>query len=409
MKTIFWKYISMGKILYIECYSGASGDMLMGALLGLFQDKSFFIDELNKLDKIKNDFQLKISQLMKNSISATDVEVMLTRHEHNHRGLEDIKNIILSSNIESGAKETAINIFTRLAIAEAKVHNTDINSIHFHEVGAIDAIVDITGFSILLNKLDVDKIIFSPVSTGSGTVKCAHGIMPVPAPATLEIIKDAKMPVINNIKAESELLTPTGAAIIATVNNGFSDLPPFKTIEAVSYGSGKRNFKEFSNIVRAVLGYEVNNISEQDIWLIETNIDDMQPEIYDYIFEKLFSSGALDVFITPIIMKKTRPACILSVLCEDKNMQTIQEIIFAETTSFGIRSQKVHRSVLNREMKTLNIQELGQLKIKEGRDCSGRLMSMKPEYEDCARIAKERNIPLKEVYRIINRHLGSDL
>lgn len=399
----------MGKILYIECYSGASGDMLMGALLGLFQDKSFFIDELNKLDKIKNDFQLKISQLMKNSISATDVEVMLTRHEHHHRGLEDIKNIILSSNIESGAKETAINIFTRLAIAEAKVHNTDINSIHFHEVGAIDAIVDITGFSILLNKLDVDKIIFSPVSTGSGTVKCAHGIMPVPAPATLEIIKDAKMPVINNIKAESELLTPTGAAIIATVNNGFSDLPPFKTIEAVSYGSGKRNFKEFSNIVRAVLGYEVNNISEQDIWLIETNIDDMQPEIYDYIFEKLFSSGALDVFITPIIMKKTRPACILSVLCEDKNMQTIQEIIFAETTSFGIRSQKVHRSVLNREMKTLNIQELGQLKIKEGRDCSGRLMSMKPEYEDCARIAKERNIPLKEVYRIINRHLGSDL
>lgn len=391
----------MKKICYFECFSGASGDMLLGALLGSGIDKDWFLNELKKIKDIQDHFEVKISDVVKKGISANDADVILPHHEHHHRGLNDIIKIINSSDIDQKAKELAIKIFTTLAIAEAKVHNAEINTVHFHEVGAIDAIVDIVGFSILFTSLNIDKVIVSPVNVGSGFVNAAHGVLPVPAPATLEILKEAGWPVNNLIKIEGESLTPTGAAILATIKTEFGSFPAFENITSVSYGAGKKNFENIANVVRLVIGEVSEELSEcESVCVIEANIDDMQPEFYDYIITKLFEKGALDVYLTPIIMKKSRPACKISIICAENLKSLLAKIIFEETTTLGIRSYKSDRSILKREFVKVSLDELGEITIKIAKDPSGKVLSYKPEYEECIKLAQMHNIPVKQVYQL---------
>jgi len=390
----------MKRICYFECFSGASGDMLLGSLLGTGIDKSWFLNELDKIKAIQGCFEVKISNVVKKGISAVDANVILAHHEHHHRGLDDIIKIINSSGIDSKAGNLAIKIFTTLAKAEAKVHNQDINSVHFHEVGAVDAIVDIVGFSILFTSLNIDKVIVSPVNVGSGFVNAAHGTLPVPAPATLEILKESGWPVDNSVKIEGESLTPTGAAILATINNEFGSFPAFDQIISVSYGAGKKDFENIANIIRVSLG-EVSEITLFDndtVYVVETNIDDMQPEFYDHIISKLFDNGALDVYLTPIIMKKTRPACKVSIICTEKIKLLMEKIIFEETSTLGIRSYKTQRAVLKREFIKININGLGEVSVKIAKDNDGKILSAKPEYDDCAKLAILNNIPIKNIY-----------
>lgn len=391
----------MEKIWYFECFSGASGDMLMGALSGFLRDKRIYLDELKKISHIQNEFEVKISTVVKKGISATDADVILKKHEHHHRGLDHIKHIIENSDISQNAKNLATKIFTTLAEAEAKVHNTDINHVHFHEVGAIDAIVDIVGFSILFDILKIKKVIISPVNTGSGFVNAAHGILPVPAPATLEIIQKSGMPINTSINIESEALTPTGAAILATIKQEYGEwgkIPDFSQINEISYGAGKKDFEKIANVIRITCG----NIEKQEttnIWQIETNIDDMNPEFFELAMDRLYEKGALEVFMTPTMMKKSRPATILSVLCEEKDLENIEKIIFENTTTFGIRRFKVERNILKRTFQKVNIPELGEITIKTGYDKDGNIVTSKPEYEDILRIAKEKNLSIKEVLK----------
>lgn len=394
----------MDKICYFECFSGASGDMLLGALLGAKVEQDWFIKELKKIKSIENLFKVKISNVIKKGIAAVDVEVVLTHHDHCHRGLDDIVKIINSSEIEEKAKNLAVKIFTELGKAEAKVHNIDLNKIHFHEVGAIDSIIDIVGFSILFTHLNFDKVIVSPVNIGSGFVKCAHGMMPVPAPATLELVKCSSWPINNAVNIDGELLTPTGAAILSTIKTEYGNFPAFDKITSISYGAGKKNLQQIPNVIRCTIGKQ-NAQSRQPIWMIETNLDDIQPEFYDFIFEKLFNSGALDVFLTPVIMKKNRPANILSVICNQDIKNTVEKIIFQETSTFGIRSYKIDRNILNREFKKVQLDDIGEIFIKIGKDNAGNILSIKPEYEDCAKLAREKNISLKEIYKLAAKYI----
>jgi len=394
----------MKKVCYFECFSGASGDMLLASLLDTGIDQEWFKNELKKIEDIKDAFNINISKTLKKGINSTDVNICLIHHEHHHRGLNDIISIIHSSSINKSAKELAIKIFTNLARSEAKVHNCDINKIHFHEVGAIDAIVDIVGFSILFVELEIDTVMVSPVNVGSGIVKCAHGIMPVPAPATLELISSSNWPVYTPVKIESELLTPTGAAILSTIHDKFGNFPNFTRIKSVSYGAGKKNLDEIANVIRLTIGeIDVKDQNSDCVVLLETNIDDLQPEFYDHIFDKLFQSGALDVFLTPIIMKKSRPANILSVICHEDISEKLQNIIFEETSTFGIRTTILNRTILSREFKTIKIEDLGEVRVKIGRNTKGKIVSIKPEYDDCVKLAVD--VPLKIIYQKVFEQL----
>ncbi len=398
----------MKKVAFFECFAGASGDMILGALLDLGIDRDWFFKELEKIGDINNQYKIKISDILKKGIKATDVNVELEKHEHHHRGLSCIVNIIDSSEISVKAKDLAKKIFTNLAKAEAHIHQKSLDEIHFHEVGAIDAIVDIAGFSILYTSLNIDKVYVSPVNTGIGFVKCAHGTMPVPAPATLYLINESGWPIDNGSIEKTELLTPTGAAILITICDEFKTYPTFNKINKVAYGSGKKDLENLPNVLRLSIGEIERNFGSQDnIWVLETNIDDMQPEIYENVMNKLYKNRALEVYITPVIMKKSRPACVLKVICEQKHKNNLENIIFKETTTFGIRSYKVNRSVLNKEVIKANIENLGKISIKIGKNQQGEIISAKPEYEDCLKMTK--NMPLKEIYHIINDYIYKNI
>jgi len=390
----------MNRICYFECFSGASGDMLLGALLGSGINKGWFLGELGKIKDIQGHYEVKISKVFKKGISAVDADVILPHHEHNHRGLNDITKIINNSGIDFKAKDLAVRIFTTLAKAEAKVHNTDINLVHFHEVGAIDAIIDIVGFSIMFASLKVDRVIVSPVNVGTGFVNAAHGVLPVPAPATLEILKNSGWNIDNSTKIECESLTPTGAAILATVKTEFNTFPAFSKINSVSYGAGKKDFQNIANVIRLTVGEieEETYFDNDSVYVLESNIDDMQPEFYDYVIAKLLDNGALDVYLSPIIMKKSRPACKISVICSDKNKNLLEQILFEETSTLGIRSYKTHRTILKREFIKVNLEGLGKVSVKVAKDINGKILSVKPEYEDCLKIAIIRNKPIKIIF-----------
>lgn len=426
------------KVLYYDCFCGISGDMNLAALLDLGVEEAYLRQELSKL-MLDAEYDLQITKTNKNGISGTRVDVALKnamhdhthnldqdahhqdcdhdhghhhhRHEdrphtaaghghthHEHRNLKDIENIISASCLSDRVKEISLAMFMKVAAAEAKVHGKPLYEVHFHEVGAIDSIVDIVGAAVCLDYLQVDKIMASTVQLGGGFVKCAHGIIPIPAPATVEILRD--IPVKSGL-VPFETTTPTGAAILAANAGTFTDTMDF-AVDKIGYGIGHRDL-EIPNVLRVYLGYENKSEKQPEHYILETNIDDMNPELYGYIEEKLFDQGALDVFRTAIAMKKGRTATKLSVLVDEKREENVLAVIFRETTSIGIRKYKVEKIMLSRDFIKVNT-PYGSVTVKNAY-YHGEKVKYKPEYEDCKRIAREKNIPIARVYQEVYKSM----
>lgn len=443
----------MPKIAYLDCFSGISGDMFLGALVDAGVPAQLLEDTVKALDI---GARLEITQVKRNGIGATKVDVYargekdLPReeyweqrkqrkapprheehhshgpegahshqavellehnyaksgatsragvpapHEHTHgRGLKEIRETIGRAAISDGAKATAIAIFEALGAAEAKIHGTDIESVHFHEVGAVDAMVDIVGAAVGAEALGVEEIVCSPLNVGGGTVQCEHGTLPVPAPATLELLKDA--PVYSS-GIQAELVTPTGAAIVKTLAKRFATFPSM-TIEKSGYGAGTRDFSGHANVVRLIVGEAQPGhgakTSEETIVVLEANLDDLNPQIYGYVLDRLLEEGALDAFGLPVQMKKNRPGMLLTVLCRPADTARLTELLFMETTTLGVRQRQEARHALARKWVTVSTR-WGDVRMKLG-SMNGSVTNYAPEYEDCRRLAAEHRVPLKAV------------
>jgi len=385
------------RVLYYDCFAGISGDMNLAAMIDLGVDENYLRAHLAKLNI--TGYTLQVTKDQRHGISGTKVEVILDQKEdHVHRNLSDIEKIINNTQLSKKVKITAKEIFKRLAEAEACVHDKPIDEIHFHEVGAVDAIVDIVGAAICMDYLKVDKVLASTVELGGGFAKCVHGNLPVPAPATMEILKGIP---VKQGSAKFETTTPTGAAIISTLVDDFDDQVSIKA-EKVAYGIGHKKSDELPNVLRVYLGELTGEQTTTEI-LHECNIDDMNPEWYDHLMEKLFQAGAKEVFLTPLIMKKGRPAVKVSVLSTTDKSHEVRSIIYTNTTTLGIRSYKVTKDALERKLIPLNT-GWGEIIIKASY-YQGNLLHMKPEYDDCKRIAEEHSLSLQEVYKKINNLL----
>jgi pyridinium-3,5-bisthiocarboxylic acid mononucleotide nickel chelatase len=382
------------KILSYDCFSGISGDMNLGAMIDLGVDKTYLTDELNKLNL--EGWELLAEKSQRHGIQGTKVTVRQTRHEHTHRHLSDIEKIINDSNLDNKTKELSRKIFMKIATAEASIHGISIDKIHFHEVGAVDSIIDIVGAAICFNALKVDGVHVSSVELGSGFVNCDHGKLPVPAPATVEIIKNIP---VKKGGVDFEATTPTGAAILAVLGTDFSSDFPLK-IERTAYGVGQKEHPDVPNLLRVFLGEAIIRTgSGHEALHLECNIDDMNPEFFEYISDRLFKAGASDVFFSNIIMKKGRPGIILNIICETELADSLKTIIFTETTSLGIRTFPFRKDTLVRKFETLPT-IYGDVTIKRS-FYKEKEVSCKPEYDQCRRIAAERGIPLKEIYNNI--------
>jgi uncharacterized protein (TIGR00299 family) protein len=380
------------KIAYFDCFSGAAGDMIAGAMIDAGLDFEFLKSQLATLNLPEKNLELKTSETKRAGLLALRF-IPVIKEEHHHRHLEDIKKIINNSSITDKAKQTAIAIFDRLAQAEATVHGKDPNDIHFHEVGAIDSIVDIVSAAIGLDAMGIEKVYCSPLAVGGGTVKSAHGILPVPAPATAELLKC--VPTVGG-PIDKELLTPTGAAILTTVAESFGAMPQMK-IEATGCGAGTLDSEQIPNVVRLLIGQTVDEsqASADSVCLLETNIDDITPELIAAASQKLLAVGALDVWTTPIMMKHSRPAITLSVICLPADAVKLEQIIFEAGLTFGVRRQIMQRSKLTREFKAVATR-FGNIKIKFGR-LAGKIVNAKPEFADCEKAAAIHNVSVKEV------------
>ena len=378
------------KTAYFDCFAGISGDMTLGALLDAGADETLFRQELGKLQGIE--FDLRISKVIKNGIQAIDVDV-ITGESHHHRRLKDVTEIINSSALSDTVKSRAVDIFRRLAEAEGHVHGTSSEEVHFHEVGAIDAIVDIVGACIGIELLGIEQIIASPLPMGHGFVKAAHGLIPLPAPATVELLKGVP---VYSADIEGELVTPTGAAIVRTLATSFGDMPSM-SVSSIGYGAGKTKFP-FPNALRIMIGESASgsNLPSHKVSIVETNIDDMNPEFFDSVFERLFKAGALDVYLTPIQMKKNRPATLLSAICPTEKVDEVASIVLAETSSFGVRISHAERRCLDRKWETVST-EFGDIRIKIGL-MNGKPLTASPEYDDCKKAADTHGIPVRKVY-----------
>ena len=389
------------RILYYDCFAGISGDMNLGALLDLGVDPIYLVSELKKLN-IKG-FHLEITKDLRRGISGTKATVVVEDPDNEkHRHLRHVEEIINNSTLSDKVKTTSLKIFSLIAFAEAKVHQIEVERVHFHEVGALDSIADIVGAAICLEYLKVDKVLSAPIQLGGGTVKCAHGIMPVPAPATALIV--ANIPVKTGL-VQHEATTPTGAAIlVATVDEFTSEInfPITKT----AYGIGQRDVSEVPNVLRVYLSdteTAASGLKEESATIVECNIDDMNPERYEFIMEQLFEAGVADAWLTPIIMKKSRPANQLSVLCSPEKINKIKGIIFNHSTSIGLREYTVKKSVLSRVEKSVQT-KFGPITVKQS-ILEGKIVRSKPEYEQCKSIAKQHNISIEEVEREVIRNL----
>src|ERR1051326_2032990 len=463
------------RIAYLECFSGISGDMFLGALLDAGVPPEVFTRTVEALGV---DARLEISRVDRSGISATKLDVIAagekelpreefwaeelsnqrsavsteavsrqqsaispatalageptppgatvphehgyshehshgygqshshshdhehtrehgSKHTHSHRGLKEIRQIIQAADISQSAKDRAIKIFEALGAAEAKVHNSDIENINFHEVGAIDAIVDIVCASVGAEALGVDEWVCSPLNVGGGTVVCAHGAFPIPAPATLELLKNA--PVYCG-EIQKELVTPTGAAIVNVLASRFSQFPAMKT-EKIGYGAGTRNFKNSPNVLRLTIGETATQHESpfpiEEITVLEANVDDMTPQVFGYVMEQALQNGALDAFGTPVQMKKSRPGMLLTVLCRTEDSQKLTKLVLAETTTLGVRMRKESRAALTRRHVSVNTR-WGAVRMKLA-NLNGSISNYAPEYEDCRQIAKEQKVPLKTV------------
>ncbi|HZK40963.1 MAG TPA: nickel pincer cofactor biosynthesis protein LarC [Atribacterota bacterium] len=383
------------KIAYFDCFSGISGDMTVGALL----DAGLKIDTLEKeLKKLGlSGYQLEVNKVVKKGISATQFKVKI-KEEGVERRFKDILDILEKSKLDEEVKKETEKIFFNIAQAESKIHRKDIDKIHFHEIGGLDSIIDITSAVIGIKTLGIEEIHSSALPVGKGFVKCAHGVIPVPAPATLELLKN--IPIYSG-GIEGEMITPTGAGIISTLAKSFGERPSMK-IEMTGYGAGEKEFT-IPNLLRVSIGEKIlkdENLKDgylsDEAVLIESNIDDMNPEFYDHIMEKLFSQGALDVFLTPIQMKKNRPAHMLSIIVYEQNLKEILEVLFSESTTLGVRIREVKRLRLVQQ-NFIIATKYGKIKVKVGM-FKGKIKNIAPEYEDCKKMAQQYKVPLKEVY-----------
>jgi len=393
------------KILYYDCFAGISGDMNLGALLDLGIDKDYFFDEIKKIEI--DGYEIKITREQRKGIEGTRVKVLFEdkKDSHEHSGHKECKNlsiikgIIGKSKLDERVKQTAMLTFENLARAEAKVHGVGIDEIHFHEVGAIDSIIDIVGASICINYLKPDRILSSSVELGGGIVHCQHGNFPVPAPATSELLEG--IPVKIGL-CPFEMCTPTGAAILKTYVQDFADKVNFRILKS-GYGIGSREL-DIPNVLRVFLGEVFKNPEEVEESLLECNLDDMNPEVGEYLMEKLFKAGALDVFFTPIIMKKSRAAFKLNVLCTREREECLKEILFRESSTFGIRSVGVKKSALRREIKKVKTQ-FGEVSVKVA-FLGDKVIKNKLEYEEIKKIAEENNMSFIEVESYIKKEIG---
>jgi len=388
------------RILYYDCFAGISGDMNLGALIDLGVDPDFLIAELQRLNI--EGFHLEIQKDIRRGISGTKATVVIENQENEkHRHLRHVEELINQSTLAENVKTMSLKIFDLIAVAEGKVHNISKEHVHFHEVGALDSIADIVGAAICLDYLKVDKVLSSPIQLGGGMVKCAHGIMPVPAPATTEIVRN--VPVRTGL-VQHEATTPTGAAILVATVDEFTDQIDFK-IQKTGYGIGQRDVSEVPNVLRVFLS-ENDKMNEstmlEEAWMVECNIDDMNPEWYDHLFRKLFEAGASDVFLTPIIMKKSRPANTLSVLCNSKIKPEIKAIIFKNSTTIGLREYSVSKTVLERQERVIET-ELGKVNVKYSY-FKGKEIRFKPESDELTRLATLHGLSLNEVEKIINKN-----
>ena len=448
------------RVAYLDCFSGMSGDMFLGALVDAGVPARFFEDTVAAL---KIGARLEISRVSRSGIAATKVDVLVhgekelprevffeqqsraQKHEHDHghehgpthgpehvelrehnysqsgqepaqavapsphehehgRGLKEIREIIRKAGISEGAKRTAIAIFEALGAAEAKIHNTDIEKVHFHEVGAVDAMVDIICAAIGAEALRVDEIVCSPLNVGGGTVKCAHGVLPVPVPATLELLQGA--PVYSS-GIQVELVTPTGAAIVKTLAKRFAPFPAM-TIEKSGYGAGTRDFPGHANVVRLAIGESqavfAQNTSQETISVLEANLDDLNPQVFGYVVERLLEAGALDTFALSVQMKKNRPGTLLTVLARPEDASRLTQIIFTETSTLGVRRREEQRQTLARKWVHV-VTRWGHVRLKIA-SMNGTITNYAPEYEDCKKIAAENHVPLKSV---MNEAMGAYL
>ena len=393
------------KIAYFHCFAGASGDMILGALLDAGLSLEQLEADLAKLPLPLRSFRLEVSRVTKQGIRGTKLDV-LVEDKQTHRRLGDIKAIINKSVLPALVQERSIGIFTRLAEAEAKVHGKSVEEIIFHEVGAVDAIVDVVGAAIGLWRLGIEEVYASPVHVGGGTIETAHGVLPVPLPATMELLRG--VPVYSR-GVEREILTPTGAAILTACCRAFGDMPLLNVINS-GYGAGNYDLA-IPNLLRLTIGEKVTGAApalsaeteggchEAPALMMEANIDDMNPEFYDYLISRLLEAGAMDVFLQTIQMKKNRPAVTLSVLMRPEDIDAFRELIFAETTSLGVRVYPVTKYMLPSEIITIET-GLGQARVKIGRS-QGKIYNVAPEYEDCRKLAKENKLPMKNIYDLI--------
>lgn len=377
----------MKKILYYDCISGISGDMNIGAMLELGVSFDNLKDKLSKLN-LDDEFEISYKKVMKNGISATKFDVICTKSHTHARTFKEIKDIIKNSSLSEFIKQKSIDIFTIIAKAEAKIHNTDIENVHFHEIGATDSIVDIVGAAICLEELQIYEIYSSKIELGGGVIKCDHGILNAPAPATCEILQNIP---VSFGKAEFELTTPTGAAIIKSFASNFDKSPNF-TIKKIGYGAGKKD-AEFPNLLRVMLCEKEDNQIYQT--MIETNIDDMSGEDLSFVYEKLFNAGALDVFSSAIFMKKNRIALKLSILCKNEDVTKLKEIIFKNTPTIGTREYKIIKTELKREMLQI-CTKYGNISVKISYIDKDNY-KIKPEFDECKKAAIKYNKSIKEI------------
>lgn len=414
------------KILFYDCFSGISGDMNLGAMIDLGVDPDYLRNELKKLNV--GGYEITVNKALKKGIEGTKVEVILDSEKkseskpkinlqgfkvasgtqvlpviqtntHHDRTYSDIKHLIETSSLSTKVKELSLDMFYRIGVAEGKIHGKPLSEVHFHEVGAVDSIVDIVGAAICIDYLKPDKIISTPPQLGGGFVKCAHGTFPVPAPATSEILKGIP---VKTGAVNFETTTPTGAAILASLCSSFSEKNEFIP-EKIAYGIGHKDF-DIPNVLRVMFVTGSNTSSNWDTEkskLLECNIDDMSPESFGYIMNLLFEAGAHDVFFEPLMMKKNRPAQKISVLVKETLLDKILSIIFTETSTLGIRVLDCEKKMLQRKSQTLET-PWGPVKIKYGL-LNGEIIKAKPEFDDCAKIASENKIPVLKVMEEINR------
>lgn len=376
------------KTLYFDCFAGASGDMILGAMIAAGVDPRQLNEQLALLGD--TGYELDIQTVDRSGISATYARVKVP-HEHKHRHLADILKIINESQLSSSIKERSAKIFSRLAEAEAKVHNQPIEQIHFHEVGALDAIIDVVGASICFEQLGIERFVSSALHVGSGTVDMDHGRFPVPPPAVAELLKGIPF---YSTDIVGELVTPTGTAIITTVCQEFGALPLLK-LEQTGYGAGTREYKNFPNVLRVMIGEDQRSGETETLWMIETNMDDISPQVLGHVMERAFTLGALDCYFTSVQMKKNRPGVLLSILCRQEHRKALGEMLFAETTTLGIRSYEVERRALDRQVVRVDTR-YGPIDVKVAQ-LNGHIIKEMPEYEQCRQAAVEAGVPLRTV------------